>query len=533
VRWHALPGVQVVAPGQINLRGAGLNRYQVTIDGQRMASTTLDDRGVDLGMLPVDLFRDLEIVKAPGPDSDADAIGGVINLRTWQPVSTGRSVDVTIGGGANTRYFDYTGPASRASIRYSEAISEELGLSVNISHQSVGRSYESIGITYDVADFGDGPVDVIEQISPALHNDGRRTTGGGLQLTYQPSGRAMYHIRGLINHDNRNTHSHLDNYHANGDWIDSQATGAIGSQGVYIHNAHLDKNEVHHYLLTGGARHQFNSFNLEYDLTWSHSGVQRRMFDFPFQRSGLNFDIDMQQRSRSSMTITSQQFLLDDGSIDRRFITMAPFYRLHDDHTDNNFSVKMDITIPHRVGSVKLGSQARLIDISAKHDDRILTYSRNFNMTRFKTLKQRGVEILDQYTMHWLIDQDAASKFLNARLPEFRFDEDQNHLISDIRNFESTEYIYASYAMADFEYNRFYFSGGIRVEITDARYKGINVSFDDSGAFESKSTLTRSHNHLDFFPNVRLGYDPGEQTRLQFGLLQVHQPAILPDAGSF
>jgi hypothetical protein len=60
----------------------------------------------------------------------------------------------TIGGGANTRYFDYTGPASRASIRYSEAISEELGLSVNISHQSVGRSYESIGITYDVADFG-------------------------------------------------------------------------------------------------------------------------------------------------------------------------------------------------------------------------------------------------------------------------------------------------------------------------------------------------------------------------------------------
>ncbi|MEX0686174.1 MAG: carboxypeptidase regulatory-like domain-containing protein [Balneolales bacterium] len=509
-----IPGVQAGSQGDINLRGAGLNRYYVTVDGQRIGSTGLGDRSVNLDMLPVDLYRELEVINVLSPDMDADAIGGVINLTTYQPVGRERALNVTLGGDANAQYFDFTGPGNRASIRYSETLTDELALAVNLSHQLTHQSWERLEIDYDVADFGNGPVDVVERVAPGLHNDSRRSVGGGLHLTYQPSDWATYHLRSLINSNNRLVNINIDNYTANGDWINPESTGLLGNQGEYRHEAQQEDISIQNLIFQGGANYLFNSIQFRVNMEWSQSQIEKKSFVFPFTLDGMNFDIDMNDRSRTQMNVASPHFLMDDGSIDRRFINMASLDRIYDDHVDNIYLVRMDVDIPHKLGTLQWGSNVKMMNKTGEFDERNLTYAGRYNMSRFAAFEQRDISILNKYTMPWLIEQNGARNFLEAQLPKFSFDEDLNRKISDIWNYQSYENIYSGYGMANFERGNILLRGGMRIEHTVAKYEGSEISLDEMDSYVSSLPVNKRNSYTHLFPNTQILFSPGNLTNI-------------------
>ncbi len=79
-----LPGVSLVRDGgegtKVTLRGLAPRFNTITIDGEKIPSTSDQDRSVDLSMFSTDALAGIEFYKALLPDMDGDAIGGNINF---------------------------------------------------------------------------------------------------------------------------------------------------------------------------------------------------------------------------------------------------------------------------------------------------------------------------------------------------------------------------------------------------------------------------------------------------------------------
>ncbi len=79
-----LPGVSIIRSGgeasKVTIRGLSPTFNNVTIDGEKIPSTDVKDRSVDLSMISPEVLAGIEVTKAITPDMDADAIGGSINL---------------------------------------------------------------------------------------------------------------------------------------------------------------------------------------------------------------------------------------------------------------------------------------------------------------------------------------------------------------------------------------------------------------------------------------------------------------------
>lgn len=203
--------------GEINFRGVGFNRYNVTVDGFRLASSGFGDRSYDLAGIPADVFYDVNWVRVLSPDMDADALAGTVNLRTNSHFAEGRNLTIRAGGGANPYFFRLSGPMGRGSIHYSDRIREDLSLNVNLSYQQESLGWEGVQTQFDVFDFGDGPVDVIERVSPFVETTGRERLGGTVNLQFRPEENQRYYFNAFFNNHNIENVRHFDAWNANGD----------------------------------------------------------------------------------------------------------------------------------------------------------------------------------------------------------------------------------------------------------------------------------------------------------------------------
>jgi outer membrane receptor protein involved in Fe transport len=67
-------------PRFISIRGIPGELNSIQIDGNRRA--TVGDRGLNFESIGSDHIESMELIKAPTPDMDADAIGGTVNLKS-------------------------------------------------------------------------------------------------------------------------------------------------------------------------------------------------------------------------------------------------------------------------------------------------------------------------------------------------------------------------------------------------------------------------------------------------------------------
>lgn len=90
----------------VSVRGTPPNFTTIQINGEQMPSVQQDgSRNEALDLIPADQLASMEITKAPTPDMDGDAIGGVVNLRT--PVA--KNTDLGLQAESALGYNDLSG----------------------------------------------------------------------------------------------------------------------------------------------------------------------------------------------------------------------------------------------------------------------------------------------------------------------------------------------------------------------------------------------------------------------------------------
>ncbi len=504
-----ISGVQVDRHGRINLRGVGPDRYNVTVDGQRIGTTGAGDRRFDLGSISADMVRDIEVIKVLTPDKYADALSGSINLVTRLEPGGPRQLNARLGGGGDTRYFPYTGSSNRASLSYSEALREDLTLAVNVSHMVDQRGWESLDVDYEVADFGTGPVDVIERVSPGLHTNGSNRTGGGLQLIFQPSEQVTWHVRGMINTNNRERITHKESSSVNGDWLRPDTTGAAGSRGTHAYDMRLWDSEIRQYAIQAGARHLFDGFNLEYKVGWAQSRFEQEEYLFPFMAGGLDYTINMEDRTRPTMQPTNIS-LMYDGTIDRREFSLQNIDRILKEHGDSRFSGRVDAEIPFGPATFKLGSSALLTYKDNNFDASNYRYSAT-TLNRFTVKGQEGIKIFNEekYNIPRLNDASHTNSFFANNFPMMRWDRDHHHIHSEYLNHSASEHTFAGYGMATVDLtDGLTVIGGARLEYADNQYDGRKVEQDFIGRFNQAVDTTQATDYWHLFPNAQLLFSP-------------------------
>ncbi len=96
-----LPGVSLMNGDQIVIRGVQAKYNQILLNGIELPSTDMNNRATDLGFISSNLLSGIEVIKALTPDMDANALGGVVNLRLREAPS-GLHYDALAQGNYNS-----------------------------------------------------------------------------------------------------------------------------------------------------------------------------------------------------------------------------------------------------------------------------------------------------------------------------------------------------------------------------------------------------------------------------------------------
>jgi TonB-dependent receptor len=145
-----LPGVSLKRSGgegnKVVIRGLSPKYSIVQLDGVRLTGVDLD-RGVGLSGITSEMLDGIELSKSLTPDKDADAIGGIINLRT-RVAQKGFHVDAF----AQTGYNDLE--KSLGNYKFSLGIGnrffeDKLGVLINAGTEQVIRSSDRFSASYN------------------------------------------------------------------------------------------------------------------------------------------------------------------------------------------------------------------------------------------------------------------------------------------------------------------------------------------------------------------------------------------------
>ena len=146
-----LPGITVNeaqdgSQGAINIRGVSGEFNSIQIDGNRIP-TSGENRDFNPRTILADGFTNIEVIKAPTPDRDGDAVGGIVNLVTRSAFQReGREMSLKLGGILN-KVPDIWGHSAIFSFSDLFSVGEEnarnLGISVTLSNYDTDRYHRN------------------------------------------------------------------------------------------------------------------------------------------------------------------------------------------------------------------------------------------------------------------------------------------------------------------------------------------------------------------------------------------------------
>lgn len=145
-----LPGVSLLRSGgegdKVVIRGLSPKFTVIEVDGVRMPGAS-GDRSVGLSTVSSEMLDGIELSKSLTADKDADAIGGVVNLRT-RVAEEGFHFNVYGTGGYNSLHKSYNNYKLTGSVG-NRFFDNKLGVLVSAGIEQVDRSADEFSAGYD------------------------------------------------------------------------------------------------------------------------------------------------------------------------------------------------------------------------------------------------------------------------------------------------------------------------------------------------------------------------------------------------
>jgi len=160
---------------KISIRGLGPDLVNVTLNGRTVVSANPEvnlnndngsiGRSFSFDVLQSDLISGLEVHKSPSATLLEGGVAGSVNMKTYRPLDSGKSVFTASLSAAYDDFADSTDP--KAAFLYSDIFADEtIGFSLGVAYSDRSlREDRADGIAYRKANFdidGDGTEEVID-----------------------------------------------------------------------------------------------------------------------------------------------------------------------------------------------------------------------------------------------------------------------------------------------------------------------------------------------------------------------------------
>jgi TonB-dependent receptor len=521
-----LPGVSLVRDGgegtKVTLRGLAPRFNSITIDGEKVPSTSDQDRSVDLSMFSTDALAGIEYYKALLPDMDGDAIGGQINF-TSRTASGGFHGTARVQTGYNHLVKEF-GQYKGSITLEDRFFDDKLGVIVGGGIQRADRSSE--GYTGDFnTDLGR---DANGNLIFAVNNL-------NINQTYET--RYRYYANATVDYRLKNGSVMLTSNFGQTDREELRRRRRYRVSAAYQEHDIRERqstNMVFSNRLSG--QHRF--FNrLEFDWSGSYSFSSNKkpfVSDFRFRELGA---------FNAGSELTYEDIIASaKNNVDATWLKWAYFDSY--DVKDDNYTFEGNLKFPFNLGKqvqayVKAGAKYRhkyrvndigrlwtdnfvshdIIDDGNEQPDWEVNYAQRWIlMSNFM-----GDEYDDDFARFFdqryylgpgpeevngpLLDKDKVEAFRNNYQDYYIPDPTK-----DLADYEAGENITAGYGMASFSFfNRVDLIGGVRYERTQNSYRSIfgRPVVDEDGNIQNTTGLvdTVGNRVLDqWLPMVHLKF---------------------------
>lgn len=506
-----LPGITISRSGgegaKVTIRGVSPRFNSVTVNGQSMPSTDVNNRSINLSMISSDLLDGIEVYKAITPDMDGDAVGGTVNLVT-------KTADEGFHGAVNVESGYHSLTDGIGTYRGSFALSNrfldnKLGIIVGANYHRSNRNVDYYEGDYELT--GDG---------------GYR--GNNAEFTNRLETRDRFGINGAIDFKFKTGKIVLDH-------MTSQTTRDIierrmrARPTISVIELSYNKQDNTLNLNSTNLRGEFELFD-RMDVNFN-LGRAKTFNDIPLNYgTGADMENGLTPEANEAQPLDMfryANFVIDD------FYGGEGVWRNHNNVEDENYTAQLDVKIPFSFniwfsGNLKFGGKIR-----QKHRVRenvtlgiqdYLVYLYEFR-NQFPDYERNG----NVYSTSNFIDQDYTgydSPFEDHNDIPYVFDPDivemhyetmtealdtvyKRQVQTYFDEYDAFERIGAGYIMAEIRLgSRLTFIPGFRYENTFLEYTGAEGTQRENEQYRlTKTDTTASNTTGIFLPMFHLKYD--------------------------
>ncbi len=491
--------------GQV--RGTSADLTSVTVNGNRVPSAEGGTRNVQLDLIPADMIQTIELNKVVTSDMDGDAIGGEINLVT-KNTPNHRVLNFNVGSG-----YSWIGnkPTWELGATYGDRFfNNKLGVMASISYQ-----YAPIGsdnTEFEYVENDDKTVSLRKaEVRQYYVTRERQSYSLALDYIFNPQHKISF--KGIYNRRNdwenryRISYKKLDSK-ASKQSIVMQTKAGTSDQK----NARLELQQTMDYTLSG--EHLFGSLKVDWAGSYSRATEDRPNERYvAYQLKGIDFGADFADAGGRQPYYTKSMPSLDD---DRW--TVTDMTNSNQNIAENEWKGRLNFTLPLTNGlygnSLKFGAKYTnkdktrnrfLYDYDASEvlgsDWRNLTTAQVRNGFMPGSQYPIGTPFISVETLG-KIDFSKYNGTLN--------------LEEAAGNYKIREQITAGYLRFDQSLGkRLSATVGLRVERTDLKTCGNNVTVDADGKATMTSTGDYKNNYTDLLPSFLLKYKINEDGNLR------------------
>ena len=515
----------------VQVRGTPPELSNFSINGEQIPSPEGNVRYVGLDIIPSDQLESIEVTKALTPDMDADGIGGNVNLITKTAKQEEPEFHAVLAGEYNHLSRDFGG---RLQASFGQRFGK-FGVYVNGSYNQSNRMSHNMEFRFNQSRFaGDTTFRIhYDDVQHRHYTISRTRLSGSVTFDYQFNTKNSIFVRGVFNEFKDDEQRRRARYNIG----DGFLTSATSSREASVERDTRDRTKVQTLnSLNLGGGHNLDWLQVNYLFSYSEANESvpdRR--DITFKNSLININLDLSDpewpvvyfpRGKDSVSVWNYS----DYEMDELLF-------VDEQTTDINYTAKLDLQVPFPNGYFKFGGKTRLKD---KERDKVgQIYDVYYNLfainSPFDSSRQIYTIVGPDLTLETLAgdfdeynlmnhgyhlgltpDPEKTDKFIEFYRQNFKLNENDTKEESHSEDYSAEEDIFAAYAMAEYNINKFTIIGGLRFERTDIRYTGYDVQFREfSDAFERIDTLHSSRRYDFILPQLHLKYSLDENTNLR------------------
>jgi len=498
------------------LRGMAPGMNTVTLDGERMPTTGLRSREVSLSAMPAEMLGSIEVVKAITPDMDADAVGGSVNLVTRRPLGDRTVFELSGAGGLHQLGYGHN---AQAGIHFGQSRGP-LSYMLRGNFRRNDRVMDDVRHFWGEADFGNGTVDVLDQLRLSTYEIRRDRYALNGRVDYALSDRSYVYVRGLYNLLDEYSIRHQ--YRVTPEDGNHVAVGLAERGRVETIGREMTRDEIAMSLTLGGET-GLGALNVDYGITYARGENTQ-----PYQRY-LNFRSD---RYTIGYDISDRNFAdwwIQDGDGVAHLDPSTLVFRRHENRTDfvtdTDLNARVNLQLPYTLaghrGTLQFGGR-----YFEKEKDREAWVRRYGIPSEVQaTLADLMVPggkfrpiVGDRYQIGHVVDWSQGSEFLDQRFDSFIENVDRTYQVSlddESIDYVATESVAAGYLMSTLDIGDWMVLAGVRAEHTETTYSGNQSTFDESGSHTGTQQLREGNDYLNLFPMVHLRYRISDRSNLR------------------